>query len=84
MDPDHRPPVDPAGIRCLEDYVANWFPGATPVAVATDSCLYTSTPDQEFVIERHGRVIVCSPCSGHGFKFVPAIGEWVAGLAVVP
>jgi sarcosine oxidase len=46
-------------------------------------CLYTNTPDGDFVIDRlpeEPRVIVASPCSGHGFKFAPTIGEVVADL----
>jgi sarcosine oxidase len=84
VDPSRRPPVDPAAVAALEAYVAEWLPGATPVASAVDSCLYTSTPDDEFVLERHGDIVVCSPCSGHGFKFVPAIGEITARLALRP
>ena len=44
-------------------------------------CLYTNTPDGDFVLDWHPaapRVFVCSACSGHGFKFAPAIGEAVA------
>ena len=47
-------------------------------------CLYTNTPDGDFLIDRSpidGRVIVASPCSGHGFKFAPALGEVLADLA---
>jgi sarcosine oxidase len=47
-------------------------------------CLYTNTPDHDFVIDRHPdapQVIVASPCSGHGFKFASAIGELLADLA---
>jgi glycine/D-amino acid oxidase-like deaminating enzyme len=51
----------------------------TPVAAET--CMYTSTTDQTFVLERRGRIVVGSPCSGHGFKFAPAIGERLADLA---
>lgn len=48
-------------------------------------CLYTNTPDDHFVLDRHPdhpAVIVASPCSGHGFKFAPAIGEVVADLTL--
>jgi sarcosine oxidase len=38
-------------------------------------------PDDTFVVERRGRVVVGSACSGHGFKFAPAIGERLAALA---
>lgn len=82
VDPDARPAVDRERLRRLESYVAEWLPGAQPSAVTVDSCLYTSTPDEEFVLRRFGRVVVCSACSGHGFKFVPAVGECTAELAL--
>ena len=53
--------------------------GAVPSRSAT--CLYTITPDSGFVVERHpaqNRVVVVSPCSGHGFKHSAALGEAVA------
>ena len=52
-----------------------------PTPVAAETCMYTSTADQTFVLERRGRIVVGSPCSGHGFKFAPAIGERLAELA---
>ena len=55
--------------------------GALPARSAT--CLYTVTPDSGFVVERHpthNRVVVVSPCSGHGFKHSAALGEAVAQL----
>lgn len=81
VDPDRRPEISRDGVRTLVDYVAQWLPGVSPEPVHVDSCLYTSTPDEEFVLRRWGNVVVCSPCSGHGFKFVPAVGEVVARLA---
>lgn len=81
VDPDHRPPVDPTLVASLEEYVADWLPGVSPHAQTVESCLYTSTPDEEFVLQRQNDIVVCSPCSGHGFKFVPAIGELTSRLA---
>lgn len=49
-------------------------------------CLFTNTPDHDFVIDwhpRHRNVLVSSPCSGHGFKFASAIGEIQADLLTV-
>jgi sarcosine oxidase len=43
-------------------------------------CLYTNAPDGDFLLDRHpvsSAVYVVSACSGHGFKFAPAIGEAV-------
>ena len=43
--------------------------------------MYTTTADEAFILERRGRLVIGSPCSGHGFKFAPAIGERLAALA---
>jgi sarcosine oxidase len=82
VDPDQRPGTSDEAARRLANYVAEWFPRVDPDPLYVDSCLYTNTPDEEFVLRRWGRVVICSPCSGHGFKFVPVIGEVVAGLAL--
>lgn len=44
-------------------------------------CLYTNTPDENFIVGERNGVIVGSPCSGHGFKFAPVIGEILGDLA---
>ena len=47
------------------------------------TCLYTNTPDEHFLIDRHPAhpaVLIVSPCSGHGFKFCPVVGEIGADL----
>lgn len=62
------------------EYVERWHPGLVPEPLDEIRCLFTSTPDEHFVLERHGPVVVCSPCSGHGFKFTPVIGELAADL----
>ena len=73
-------PRDEAMIRAGLAFI----PGADGPKVAAKTCLYTMTPDEDFVIgplpENPG-IIVASPCSGHGFKFSPAIGEILADLA---
>ena len=63
--------------RCIEDRLP-WLGTDT---VRTVSCLYTCTRGSRFVIDRHPEhepVLIVSPCSGHGFKHSPAIGEAVA------
>jgi len=60
------------------------LPAANGRMIAAKTCLYTMTPDGDFLIDRlpgTARVIVASPCSGHGFKFAPVIGEILADLA---
>ena len=61
-----------------------FIPGADGPKVAAKTCLYTMTPDEDFVLgplPGFPGLIVASPCSGHGFKFSPAIGEILADLA---
>jgi sarcosine oxidase len=82
VDPDARVPADEARLRRLTSYVEQWLPGAEPTPTRVDTCLYTTTPDEAFVLRRSGRMVICSACSGHGFKFVPAVGERAAVLAL--
>ncbi len=65
--------------------VAPHLDGVGARCVKTVPCLYTVTPDFHFLIDRHpamDRVIVASPCSGHGFKHSAAIGESLAQWVV--
>jgi sarcosine oxidase len=71
---------DPARVDRVLDYVASHVPEARPTG-RTDTCLYTITPDEDFVLDRIGPIVVASPCSGHGFKFVPLFGRALADLA---
>jgi sarcosine oxidase len=79
--PDERCAPSDEVVRWTSAWSARRFPQVDPSPVAAETCLYTSTPDARFVIECHGRVIVGSACSGHGFKFAPAVGKRLAALA---
>ena len=66
------------------DYVVPYISGVADKCLKAITCLYTVTPDFGFVIDRHPqceRVLLVSPCSGHGFKHSPAIGEALAELS---
>lgn len=68
-----------------ETYVAPFLPGLSPACVKSKVCLYTWVDGARFIIDRHpdlDRVIVASPCSGHGFKHSAAIGELLAQMAL--
>ena len=81
IDPDEpRIEVDPSYIDGLVRYAQRWVPGVVPEPFAATTCLYTTTPDERFLLDRRGPLIVGSPCSGHGFKFVPLIGRLLADL----
>ena len=81
-DPDVEEGADPLLIERIVEWVRSRLPDVDPEPVAAEACLYTMTVDESFVLERRGRVVVGSPCSGHGFKFAPAIGRRLADLAL--
>jgi sarcosine oxidase len=81
-DPDTDAPPDPALVDRIAAWVAARFPDVDPTPVEAQTCLYTTTADEQFILERRGRVVVGSACSGHGFKFAPAVGRRLAELAL--
>ncbi len=74
--------VDPRSRARIVDHVSRRLPGLHPAPVAEATCLYTTTPDDGFVLDRVGPVVVVSPCSGHGAKFAPLVGAMAADLAL--
>lgn len=81
VDPDHRDRTpDPAAVERLRAYAGEWLPGVAGAEPAPLTCLYTTTPDGDFVIDRQGPVTVLAGFSGHGFKFGPVIGDLAADL----
>jgi len=77
-----RPPSqdDAEAARALLDRI---MPAAAGELLDARTCLYTNTPDGHFLVDHHPahpQVVIASPCSGHGFKFAPAIGELIADL----
>ena len=80
--PDEAGAPDEESVARVSEWVRRWWPGADPHPHRSETCFYTNTPDEHFVLERKGRIVVGSPCSGHGFKFAPLIGERLADLAL--
>jgi sarcosine oxidase len=85
-------PTDPESIRRevpqaeidpLQTFATTYLRGVTDRVTKTAVCMYTNTPDDDFVIDLHPddpRVVVVSACSGHGFKFAPVVGDIAADL----
>jgi len=76
--------ADPAVGEALHAYLARWVPGAAGELLLSQTCRYTNTPDEHFIIDRHPdhpQIVIGSPCSGHGFKFGVLIGAILADLA---
>jgi monomeric sarcosine oxidase len=64
------------------EYVRDRLPGLDPAALGAETCLYTMTADEDFLLDRTGPLVVGGGCSGHAFKFGPLLGEFLAGLAL--
>ena len=66
--------------------VKRLLPRAAGACLSTTVCLYSNTPDKDYLIDylpRTGRrVVIGSACSGHGFKASAAVGEQLAALAM--
>ena len=73
--------MDDANRQRVVDYVRRCLPGVVPEPYAETTCLFTNTPDEDFVLDTVENITVVSPCSGHGGKFAPLIGEMAADLA---
>jgi sarcosine oxidase len=81
VDPREAPfPVDPEEERYVAEFVRRRLPGYDPGNVRSETCIYTMAPDEDFVLDRRGPLVVGSACSGHGFKFGPLLGELLADL----
>lgn len=77
-DPDHVREPDANDAALLSGYAAQLLPKHKPQPVRMQRCLYTVTPDENFLIAQssaHERVLMFSACSGHGFKYAPVFGE---------
>lgn len=59
-------------------FLNSYMPKASGRLVQGKVCMYTMTPDEHFIIDRHpeyGNVFIAAGFSGHGFKFSSAVGE---------
>jgi sarcosine oxidase len=83
-DPEHvHREVTADDIDRVRAVAAKCLNGVTDRVTKAAVCMYTNTPDHHFAIGQHPdepRVVVLSPCSGHGFKFAPVIGDIAADL----
>ena len=74
--------LDPGKRQRVLDFAARHLPGLDNSKIASETtCLYTSTGNLDFILDRHGPFVVASACSGHGAKFAPLLGEIIVDLA---
>ncbi len=78
--------IDAKEISRLQNFASEFLPTAGIEITDTKTCLYTNTPDEDFIVDfipgTDRRVVVAGGFSGHGFKFAPVIGEVLAQLAI--
>ncbi|MGO4436271.1 N-methyl-L-tryptophan oxidase [Rhizobium sp. RAF56] len=85
IDPNQpNPPVNETDTALLDGFVAKRLPAVSGLRVNATTCRYTMLPSEDFLLDfmpGSSRVVVASPCSGHGFKFTSVVGEILADLA---
>ena len=87
IDPDNfQREVQPEDMDArFVEFLTTMLKGAHPRTINTSMCMYTMTPDEDFIIDRHpqhANVSIAAGFSGHGFKFATIIGEHLADLAM--
>ncbi len=83
-DKDLFPPANER-IEALRRFVRDCLPLASDQLLRSSTCIYTMTPDEDFIIDRHpeiSRLVFAAGFSGHGFKFASVVGEILADLAI--
>ena len=83
-DPDAVGGPSETTVALLREAVTRRYPKAGPEPALVETCFYTNTDDERFIIERRGPIVIGSACSGHGFKFAPLTGRRLAELALRP
>lgn len=75
----------PDDSRRVADFAAAHMVGVSDRVLQHAACMYTMSPDEHFLIDRlpeAPQVVFCAGLSGHGFKFMPALGAALADLAL--
>jgi len=77
--------VDPVDFGQVANFVSRYLIEATTRRTDHTLCMYTMTPDEHFVVDRHPDrpgVVFAAGLSGHGFKFTSVLGQALADLAL--
>ncbi|NXJ32399.1 SOX oxidase, partial [Ciconia maguari] len=87
VDPEERDRAPPGAPRpdvaILSSFISSYLPGLEPWPAVVETCLYTNTPDEDFILDRHPKfsnIIIGAGFSGHGFKLAPVVGKLLCEL----
>ncbi|KAM9272804.1 peroxisomal sarcosine oxidase [Morus bassanus] len=72
-------------VTLLSSFISSYLPGLEPWPAVVETCLYTNTPDEDFILDRHPRfsnIIIGAGFSGHGFKLAPVVGKLLCELSL--
>lgn len=72
--------IDQIALQKVKAYARAWLPGVDADQASAETCLYTVTPDHDFLADRRGPVTVLAGFSGHGFKFGSVLGSLAVDL----
>ncbi|NXC23298.1 SOX oxidase, partial [Corythaeola cristata] len=88
-DPEERDRVEPGAprptIALLSSFISHYLPRLEPRPAVVETCLYTNTPDGDFILDRHPKfsnIIIGAGFSGHGFKLAPVVGKVLCELSL--
>ncbi|KAM9257237.1 peroxisomal sarcosine oxidase [Cariama cristata] len=88
-DPEERDRVPPGvprpNVTLLSSFISSYLPGLEPQPAVVETCLYTNTPDEDFILDRHPKfsnIIIGAGFSGHGFKLAPVVGKLLCELSL--
>uniref|UniRef100_UPI00398EF6E3 peroxisomal sarcosine oxidase n=1 Tax=Pristiophorus japonicus TaxID=55135 RepID=UPI00398EF6E3 len=88
VDPDERDVIfqQPSqDVKLVSDFLSEEFPGLDPKPSIVEYCMYTVTPDQDFILDHHpehSNIIIGAGFSGHGFKLAPVVGKVLCELSI--
>ncbi|XP_069801342.1 peroxisomal sarcosine oxidase [Dendropsophus ebraccatus] len=72
-------------IQILCNFVSQYLPGLHPKPAIIEQCMYTNTPDSNFILDYHPlhkNIVIGSGFSGHGFKLSPLVGKILCELSI--
>ncbi len=86
IDPNQpNPPVNDTDTSLLDGFIGKRLPAAAGLRANATTCRYTMLPSEDFLLDlapTSSKIVIASPCSGHGFKFTSVVGEILADLAL--
>ncbi|KAM6118279.1 peroxisomal sarcosine oxidase [Phoenicopterus ruber ruber] len=72
-------------VALLSSFISSYLPRLEPRPAVVETCLYTNTPDEDFILDRHPKfsnIIIGAGFSGHGFKLAPVVGKLLCELSL--